>query len=97
MSNLSASNTFILFLALFVLFILSKKVEDAYNITMIYKVVELSVVTDEDIERALNQWTEKGYLFESIHFVTNQASRRPAMAFIFFIKKDENTGIAETA
>lgn len=55
---------------------------------MLYKVVELSVVTDDYIENALNEWTEKGYIFDSIHFVVTQASRRPSMAFIFFIKKE---------
>jgi hypothetical protein len=51
---------------------------------MNYKVVELSTVTDEEIERVLNEWTGKGYSFAGIHFVTTQASRRPTMAFLFF-------------
>jgi len=55
---------------------------------MVYKVVELSIVTDEEIENALNEWTNKGYIFESIHFVVRDASKRPSMAFIFFVKKE---------
>ena len=51
---------------------------------MTYKVVEISTVTDEEIERAVNAWTAKGFAFASIHFVTTQASRRPVMAFLFF-------------
>ena len=51
---------------------------------MTYKVVETSIVTDEEIERLVNDWTSKGYAFASIHFVTTQASRRPVMAFLFF-------------
>ena len=51
---------------------------------MMYKVVEISTVTDEEIERTVNQWAAKGYEFVSIHFVTTQASRRPVMAFLFF-------------
>jgi hypothetical protein len=51
---------------------------------MIYKVVETSMVTDEEIERLVNDWASKGYEFASIHFVTTQASRRPVMAFLFF-------------
>jgi hypothetical protein len=52
---------------------------------MAYKVVETSTVTDEEIERILNEWTVKGYSFWSIHFVTSESSRRPAMAFLFFV------------
>ena len=54
---------------------------------MNYKVVETSTVTDEEIERILNEWTEKGFVFESIQFVTSVSSKRPAMAFVFFTKK----------
>jgi hypothetical protein len=55
---------------------------------MNYKVVETSMVTDEEIERILNEWTTKGYLFESIQFVTSVSSKRPTMAFVFFTKKE---------
>lgn len=54
---------------------------------MSYKVVEISTVTDEEIERTLNEWTAKGCVFESIQFVTSVSSKRPTMAFIFFSKK----------
>jgi hypothetical protein len=63
--------------------------------TMIYKVVEISTVTDEEIERTVNGWSAKGYAFASIHFVTTQASRRPVMAFLFFTGPDEGTSGAE--
>lgn len=56
---------------------------------MRYKVVELSIVTDEEIENTLNEWVSKGYFFESIHFVVNDSSRRPKMAFLFFIDRKE--------
>jgi hypothetical protein len=55
---------------------------------MAYKVVEMSTVTDEEIERILNEWTAKGYTFESIQFVTSVSSRRPTMAFLFFTQRD---------
>lgn len=55
---------------------------------MVYKVVETSIVTDEEIERVLNEWTAKGYVFESIQFVTSVSSRRPVMAFLFFTEKE---------
>ncbi len=57
-----------------------------YNNSMIYKVVETSTVTDEEIERILNEWTAKGYEFASIQFVTAVSSKRPTMAFVFFTK-----------
>jgi hypothetical protein len=56
---------------------------------MNYKVVETCTVTDEELERILNEWTAQGYVFESIQFVTSNASKRPAMAFMFFIGKGE--------
>ncbi len=34
-----------------------------------YKVVELSVVTDESLEDVLNQYTLQGWHFDSIQFV----------------------------
>ena len=57
---------------------------------MAYKVVEISTVTDEEIERTVNEWTGRGYDFASIHFVTTQASRRPVMAFLIFTGRDGN-------
>jgi hypothetical protein len=54
---------------------------------MAYKVVETSTVTDEEIEKILNEWTTKGYTFEGIQFVTAASSRRPTMAFVFFTSK----------
>jgi len=51
-----------------------------------YKVVELSVVTDESIEEVLNIWTGQGWCFDSVQFVVREASKRPAMAFVFFTR-----------
>lgn len=56
--------------------------------SMRYKVVEISTVTDQEIERILNDWTANGYVFESIQFVISISSKRPTMAFLFFTKKD---------
>ena len=52
-----------------------------------YKVVELAVVTDESIEEALNNWTARGWHFDSIQFVVREASKRPSMAFLLFTRK----------
>jgi len=49
-----------------------------------YKFVELSTVTDETIEDAVNEWVAKGWQLEGIRFVTTEHSRRPAMAFVSF-------------
>lgn len=52
-----------------------------------YKFVELSIVTDETIEEAVNAWVARGWLFDGIRFVTTEASRRPQMAFISFTRE----------
>lgn len=49
-----------------------------------YKVVELSTVTDQAIEDALNEWTAQGFKLEGIHFAMRESSRRPSMAFLVF-------------
>ena len=40
-----------------------------------YKFVELSIVTDESIEEAVNAWVSRGWQLEGIRFVTTEASR----------------------
>ena len=52
-----------------------------------YKVVELSVVTDESIEEALNSWTTNEWHFDTIQFVVREASKRPSMAFVLFTRE----------
>jgi hypothetical protein len=51
-----------------------------------YKFVEISTVTDEEIERVVNEWVARGWAFEGLHFVTREASRRPSMAFVSFTR-----------
>ena len=51
-----------------------------------YKVVEITMVTDEEIERVLNEWTEKGWTFDGIQFAMRESSKRPAMAFVTFTR-----------
>ena len=53
-----------------------------------YKVAELSVVTDEEIEQTLNEWVSQGWEYDNIQFVMRDASKRPAMAFIFFTRQE---------
>ena len=66
---------------------IEKTLSLVYTMLMHYKVVETSTVTDEEVEKILNEWTAKGYVFESIQFVTAVSSKRPTMAFLFFTKK----------
>ena len=53
-----------------------------------YKVVETSDVTDEELERILNEWTAEGWRFDMMQFAMRDASKRPAMAFVTFVKGD---------
>ncbi|WP_233189401.1 DUF4177 domain-containing protein [Geothermobacter hydrogeniphilus] len=53
-----------------------------------YKVIELTTVTDESLEEVLNQWSGEGWQLESIQFAMRESSRRPAMAFVIFIRKE---------
>ena len=55
-----------------------------------YKVVELSTVTDHTIENVLNKYVNEGWLLDQIQFVVREASRRPSMAFIIFVRNDSN-------
>ncbi len=51
-----------------------------------YKVVEVSPVSEEALEAALNRWTGEGWSFESLHFVAREGSHRPALAYLFFVR-----------
>jgi len=50
-----------------------------------YRVVEVSPVAEDTLERALNERLAEGWRFESIHFVTREGSHRPALAYLFFL------------
>jgi hypothetical protein len=54
---------------------------------LVYKVVETSTVTDEELERILNEWTPRGWTLDGIRFVARDSSRRPAMAFVTFTRE----------
>jgi hypothetical protein len=53
----------------------------------VYKVVELTEVTDQDIENALNEWTAEGWTIESMQFAMRDSSKRPSMAFLSFTRE----------
>lgn len=52
-----------------------------------YKVVELSSVTEDAVEEALNDWTRQGWRFDSMQFAMRESSRRPSMAFVIFTRE----------
>ena len=51
-----------------------------------YRVVEVSPVAEETLERALNERSAEGWSFESVHFVQREGSHRPALAYLFFVR-----------
>lgn len=57
-----------------------------------YKVVELSTVTEDTIQEALNEWTAKGWRYDGLQFAMRDSSRRPGMAFIMFIREEADGG-----
>ena len=56
--------------------------------TLRYKVVETSSVTDEELERIFNEWSARGWKLDGVRFAMTDASRRPAMAFVTFVRED---------
>jgi len=57
-------------------------------VTLRYKVVETSSVTDEELERIFNEWSARGWKLDGVRFAMTDASRRPAMAFVTFVRED---------
>ena len=51
-----------------------------------YKVVEVSPVAEDTLEKALEERTTEGWGIESVHFVMREGSHRPAMAYLFFTR-----------
>jgi hypothetical protein len=49
-----------------------------------YKVVETSVVAEDELTRILNQNVREGWIFDGFQFAMREASHRPAMAFAVF-------------
>ena len=51
-----------------------------------YKVVESSMVSDDQLEAILNEWVGQGWTFEGFHFAMRESSKRPSMVFITFTR-----------
>jgi hypothetical protein len=56
----------------------------------IYKVVEVTTVTDEELERVINEWVQDGWSLDTIQFAMRESSKRPAMAFVIFTRNEFN-------
>jgi hypothetical protein len=56
---------------------------------LVYKVVETSDVSEETLERILNEWTARGWRFDMMQFAMRDSSKRPAMAFVTFVREDD--------
>ena len=63
-------------------------VDEGEHVSLRYKVVELGTVTDEEIEKTLNQWTADGWTFDTMQFAMRDASKRPSMAFVTFTREE---------
>jgi hypothetical protein len=59
---------------------------------VVYKVVETSDVSAESLEKILNEWSARGWRFEMMQFAMRDASKRPAMAFVTFVRESEGQG-----
>ncbi len=54
-----------------------------------FKVVELTTVTDEEMEKVINHAVSGGWNLDGMNFAMSEASKRPSMAFILFTKEVE--------
>jgi hypothetical protein len=57
-----------------------------------YKVVESSTVTDDSLETILNEWVSRGWIFEGMQFAMRESSKRPAMVFVLFTRREGAEG-----
>ena len=55
---------------------------------IVYKVVEVGMVTDEEIEKTLNEWAAQGWKLDGIQFAMRESSKRPSMAFVTFTREE---------
>ena len=55
-----------------------------------YKFVEISLVSDDAIEKVVNEWIAHGWCFDGVQFAMRESSKRPAMAFVHFVRELES-------
>jgi hypothetical protein len=51
-----------------------------------WKFVEVAAVTEDELERVVNEWTGQGWDFQGIQFAMRESSKRPSMAFVSFTR-----------
>ncbi len=51
-----------------------------------FKVVETSDVTDQELERILNEMEAEDWSLDNVQFAMRESSRRPSMAFLIFTR-----------
>ena len=61
---------------------------------LLYKFIELSIVTDQTIEDCVNAGVADGWRWDGIRFVVTEHSRRPAMAFVSFVRDSDDAAPA---
>ena len=57
-----------------------------------YKVIETSTVTDEELERIINEQVAQGWFFDGMQFAMRESSKRPSMAFVVFTRPAADAG-----
>ena len=57
-----------------------------------YKVVETSTVTDQELERIINEHVAQGWFFDGMQFAMRESSKRPSMAFVLFTRPGADAG-----
>ena len=55
-----------------------------------YRIRETSTVTDEVLERIINEEVAAGWQLDGIQFALRDASKRPAMAFVVFTRHTDD-------
>jgi hypothetical protein len=53
-----------------------------------FKVVEVSMVSEDSLEEVLNEWTGQGWHFDGMHFAMRESQKRPSMAFVLFTREE---------
>ena len=56
---------------------------------LIYKVVEVNMVSEDSLEVVLNEWTTQGWHLDGMHFAMRESQKRPSMAFVIFTKEEK--------
>ena len=59
---------------------------------LVYKVVETSSVSEDELERIINERVADGWVFDGMQFAMRESSKRPAMAFLLFTRPADAPG-----